>query len=144
MKRIFTLLVFAASISLAFSCNSSATQSQAEDNEIQEGLISKNVSALEFQQLINDNNEAIILDVRAPNELEQGVIGKVKHIDFYNDNFKEELGKLDRSKPVLIYCHSGGRSAIAMSHLHELGFSEVYNLQGGITEWSEAGLEIVK
>jgi len=144
MKRIFTLLVFAASISLAFSCNSSATQSQAEDNEIQEGLISKNVSAQEFQKLIKEKKDAILLDVRTPNELAQGVIGKVKHIDFYDVNFKEELGKLDRTKPVLIYCRSGRRSAITMSHLRELGFSQVYNLQGGIIEWSEAGLEIVK
>ena len=143
MKKYLIIIVLAISVSVAFSCNTS-TQAQAEDTGLQEALITKNVSAAEFQALIKSKTNAIILDVRTPNELAQGTIKNAQKIDFYDENFKTELDKLDKSKPVLIYCRSGRRSGIAMSTMRELGFSEVYNLQGGIIEWSNAGLEIVK
>jgi phage shock protein E len=143
MKKYLIIIVLAISVSVAFSCNSS-TQAKAEDTELQESLITKNVSAAEFQTLIKSKTNAIILDVRTPNEVAQGIIKNAKKIDFYDKNFKAELDKLDKSKPVLIYCRSGRRSGIAMSTMRELGFSEVYNLQGGIIEWSNAGREIVK
>ena len=144
MKKYIILLVLAASVSVAFSCNSTTTQAQAESTELQEAIITKNVSAKDFQQLIQDNSNAILLDVRTPNEVAQGIIKNADIIDFYDPEFKTKLDKLDKSKPVLIYCHSGRRSGIAMSTLRELGFSEIYNLQGGILEWSEAGLAIEK
>ena len=143
MKKYLIIIVLAISVSVAFSCNTS-TQAKAEDTELQEALITKNVSAAEFQTLIMSKTNAIILDVRKPNEVAQGIIKNAKKIDFYDKNFKAELNKLDKSKPVLIYCRSGRRSGIAMSTMRELGFSEVYNLQGGIIEWSNAGREIVK
>ena len=143
MKKYFIVILLAISVSVAFSCNSS-TQAKAENTELQETLITKNVSAAEFQGLIKSKTNAIILDVRTPKEIAQGTIKNAQKIDFYNENFKAELDKLDKSKPVLIYCRSGRRSGIAMSTMRELGFSEVYNLQGGIIEWSEAGLEIEK
>ena len=144
MKKYIILLVLAVSVSVAFSCNSTTTQAQAESTELQEAIITKNVSAKDFQQLIQDNSNAILLDVRTPNEVAQGIIKNADIIDFYDPEFKTKLDKLDKSKPVLIYCHSGRRSGIAMSTLRELGFSEIYNLQGGILEWSEAGLAIEK
>jgi rhodanese-related sulfurtransferase len=137
------ILVFAVNVSVAFSCNSSNSRAQAESVE-QEAIITKNVSVAEFNELIKGRADAIILDVRTPNEVAQGIIKNANTIDFYNKNFKTEVDKLDKSKPVLIYCRSGRRSGIAMSTLRELGFSEVYNLQGGIIEWGQAGLEIVK
>lgn len=144
MKKYTILLVLALSVSVAFSCDSTTTQVQAEASELQEATITKNVSAKDFQQLIKANSNAIILDVRTPNEVAQGIIKNAEKIDFYDPEFKAKLGKLDKSKPVLIYCRSGRRSGIAMSTLRELGFGEVYNLQGGIIEWSAAGMEIVK
>jgi rhodanese-related sulfurtransferase len=143
MKKYLIIIVLAISVSVAFSCNS-GTHAQAQDTELQETLITKNVSAAEFQSLIKSKTNAIILDVRTPNEVAQGSIKNAQKIDFYDKNFKAELDKLDKSKPVLIYCRSGRRSGIAMSTMRELGFSEVYNLQGGIIEWSEAGMTIVK
>ena len=144
MKKYLILIVLAISVSVAFSCNSTSTNAEAESAELQEALITKNVSATDFQALINSKTNAIILDVRTPKEVAQGIIKNAEKIDFYDENFKAELDKLDKSKPVLIYCRSGRRSGIAMSTMRELGFSEVYNLQGGIIEWSEAGLEIEK
>ena len=146
MKKYIVLLVFAVSVLVAYSCNSSTTQAHAESEstELQEAIITKNVSAKDFQKLIQDKSNAILLDVRTPNEVAQGIIKDAEKIDFYDPNFKAELDKLDKSKVVLIYCRSGRRSGITMSTLRELGFGEVYNLQGGIIEWSAAGMEIVK
>ena len=144
MKKYLIVLVFAVSVSVAFSCNSSSSQAQAESVELQEGIITKNVSAAEFKGLIDDRADAVLLDVRTSNEVAQGVIKNAVHIDFYDGNFKTELDRLDKSKPVLIYCRSGRRSGIAMSKMRELGFSEIYNLQGGIIEWANAGQELAK
>lgn len=141
MKKHLIIILLAISVSVAFSCNSSS-QAQAESTELQEALITKNVSAAEFQTLIKSKTNAIILDVRTPKEVTQGIIKHAEKIDFYDENFKEELDKLDKTRPVLIYCRSGRRSGIAMATMRELGFSEVYNLQGGIIEWSEAGMKI--
>ena len=144
MKKYLIVLVLAISVSVAFSCNSTSTQAQAESTELQDAIVTKNVSAEEFQKLITNRTNAIILDVRTPNEVAQGIIKNAVKIDFYDKNFQTELDKLDKSKPVLIYCRSGRRSGIAMATMRDLGFSEVYNLQGGIIEWSEAGLDIEK
>ena len=144
MKKYLIVLVFAVSVSVAFSCNSSSSMSQAESVELQEGIIAKNVSAAEFKDLIADRADAILLDVRTPDEVAQGVIRNAANIDFYDGSFIAALDKLDKSKPVLIYCRSGRRSGVAMSKMSELGFTEIYNLQGGIIEWSNAGEEVVK
>ena len=144
MKKYLIVLILAISVSVAFSCNSTSTQAQAESTELQDAIVTKNVSAEEFQKLITNRTNAIILDVRTPNEVAQGIIKNAIKIDFYDKKFQAELDKLDKSKPVLIYCRSGRRSGIAMASMRDLGFSEVYNLQGGIIEWSEAGLEIEK
>jgi len=144
MKKYLIVLVFAIGVSVAFSCNSSSSQAQAESVELQEGLITKNVSAAEFKGLIAERADAILLDVRTSNEVAQGAIKNAVNVDFYDGSFKAELDKLDKSKPVLIYCRSGRRSGIAMSKMRELGFSEIYNLQGGIIEWANTGQEVVK
>ena len=144
MKKYLIVLVFAVSVSVAFSCNSSSSMSQADSVELQEGIIAKNVSAAEFKDLIADRADAILLDVRTPDEVAQGVIRNAANIDFYDGSFIAALDKLDKSKPVLIYCRSGRRSGVAMSKMSELGFTEIYNLQGGIIEWSNAGEEVVK
>jgi rhodanese-related sulfurtransferase len=144
MKKYLIVLVFAVSVSVTFSCNSSSSQAQAESVALQEGIIAKNVSAAEFKGLIDDRADAVLLDVRTSNEVAQGVIKNAVHIDFYDGSFMKELDKLDKSKPVLIYCRSGRRSAAAMSKMSELGFTEIYNLQGGIIEWANAGEEVVK
>jgi len=144
MKNKLILLVLLVSVSVGLSCNTNTSHAHAESTILQAEIITKNVSAAEFQELINSKTKTIILDVRTFNELAQGVIKDAQHIDFYDKNFKEKLNKLDKSTPVLVYCRSGRRSGIAMSNMRNLGFSEVYNLQGGINEWSAAGLKLEK
>ena len=60
-------------------------------------------------------------------------------IDFYSDNFENELDKLDKNNTYLIYCRTGRRTGLTLSIMEELGFLRVYNMIGGITQWKEKG-----
>ncbi|NQY06297.1 MAG: rhodanese-like domain-containing protein [Flavobacteriaceae bacterium] len=76
-----------------------------------------------------------LIDVRTPEEFESGYVKNAVNMNFYDDDFSENLDKLDKTKPVCVYCKKGGRSAKAAKQLHEKGFEEVYDLDGGITNW---------
>jgi len=109
---------------------------------VQEASIAKNVPVKAFDNLIKTKKNAILLDVRTPKEVAAGHLANSIAIDFYAPDFKEKIAKLDKSKPVLVYCHSGHRSGITMATMKELGFTEVYNLEPGIIGWKAAGLPI--
>lgn len=88
------------------------------------------------------NQDFVILDVRTPEEYRAGHIPGAVNLDFYTDTFREELNKLDKNKKYLIYCRSGRRSGIVLGIAKELGFTEAYNMLGGIIQWEEEGLPI--
>jgi rhodanese-related sulfurtransferase len=76
------------------------------------------------------------LDVRTPEEVEDGVIGDAIHHDIYNPQaFMEALQGLDKSRNYYVYCRSGNRSGQACAIMSSLGFTNAYNLTGGILEW---------
>ncbi len=97
----------------------------------------EDLSVEEAKAWISQTENEIILDVRTEAETRFGMIEGAVHIDYKGDNFREELNKLDKNKPVLVYCAAGGRSSKTASILKELGFKEVHNLLGGYTAWSE-------
>ena len=96
------------------------------------------------QELSQVQDEIVLIDVRTPQEYEQGHLENSININIAGDSFKEEVEKLDKSQPVYVYCKVGGRSARAASTLKEMGFEEVYDLEGGIRNWESSGMEIVK
>jgi len=96
--------------------------------------IAKDVDADEFKTLF-ESGSGTLLDVRTLGEVEAGAIEGSVNIDFNGANFKDELAKLDKSKPVYVYCAAGGRSGQAMGIMKDMGFSEVYNLVGGYGNW---------
>ena len=86
-------------------------------------------------ELENDNN-AVILDVRTLAEVEQGVIPNAIHIDIYRgQGFVDDLDKLDKTKNYYVYCRSGNRSRQACYIMNKMGFENAYNLMGGIMQW---------
>ena len=87
----------------------------------------------EFQYLINQDVQ--LIDVRTPNEFFNGTIGKARNINFNSPVFKEQVLKLDINKPVVVFCHAGGRSAKASLTLDSLGFKQIYDLKGGYSSW---------
>lgn len=92
------------------------------------------VQVAEFEKLANTGT-GIVLDVRTPKEYAEGHVKGSVNINYFDKDFKDQVGKLDSSKPVYVYCHSGGRSSKAMSIMKGEGFTTIYNLTGGYSAW---------
>ena len=85
-----------------------------------------------------EDDDTVILDVRTPQEHEQEVIPNSVLLNIQeSESFIEEVQKLDRDKKYMVYCHAGGRSAVACKLMQQFGFTDVHNLDGGITEWKD-------
>ena len=96
----------------------------------------KDLTQEEWQEKLNNDKNAVILDVRTEEEVEEGYIPNSKNIDIYKgQGFINEVEKLDKSKNYYIYCRSGKRSSQACTLLDQMGFNETYNLVGGFSEW---------
>lgn len=129
------MMVIAIVCSMSFSMKVSAGRNSLPSMIIlQNTPIFKVVSSKEFKTLMSKKG-AQLIDVRTPKEYNDGHIGAAKNIDFYGSTFKSQMEKLDRNKPVLLYCHSGGRSGQALTMLKSIGFKEVYDLKGGWSSW---------
>ena len=139
-KTLQTITIFSGFIFL-MSCGNSkkvvndSVETRTEEVEsTSQTTIYKNVTAPEFKQLI-ESDRGVLLDVRTPEEFSQGHMDGAININYYNSNFKEEVNQIDKSQPIYVYCRSGARSSKAMLILKDLGFNEVYNLQGGYMSW---------
>ena len=102
----------------------------------------ESIAAVNFAEKIKTTPQAAIIDVRSPEEFAGQHIDNAINIDWNGDNFDGKIGKYDKSKPIFIYCMSGGRSKKAAEKLSELGFTKIYELQGGIMKWNAAGLSV--
>ena len=79
-----------------------------------------------------------LVDVRTPDEYNAGKIDDAINIDYFNqETFKKEFEKLDKNKPIYVYCKSGHRSHESAVLLEEMGFKEIYDLEGGYMAWTE-------
>jgi phage shock protein E len=99
----------------------------------------QNIDAKTFKELTEKTSDKIILDVRTDGEVAQGGIDGAIQIDYNGANFEQELDKLDKNKPVFVYCAVGGRSGSASQVLAHKGFKQIYNLDGGISAWRSLG-----
>ena len=109
--------------------------------------IIEDVNLEEAYALIVDNlsnPDFVIIDVRTPEEYASGHIEDAINMDFYAEDFDDQLDKLDRDKTYLIYCRSGSRSGKALDKMEALGFQEVYNMLGGIVNWERTNLPTVQ
>jgi rhodanese-related sulfurtransferase len=103
-----------------------------------------NLDVTQVSQMIADNEDIVLIDVRTPEEFMQGHLDGAKLINFYDANFQEEVKKLDTAKKYVVYCRSGGRSAKSVNAMKKLGFTEVYNMSGGVLAWQGAQQKLVK
>ena len=93
------------------------------------------INANKFNTGINSANINLI-DVRTYDEFALGHIPNSINIDFNNfDEFKENIDLIDKNKATYIYCLSGGRSSKAYAYLSKKGFTNLYELDGGIMSW---------
>ncbi|MGY0393116.1 rhodanese-like domain-containing protein [Bizionia sp. KMM 8389] len=100
------------------------------------------VTAEEMQTLLGIDDVQLI-DVRTPEEYAGGFIAEFQNIDFLSPTFESDILKLDKDKPVILYCQSGGRSAKCAQKMAEAGFTKIYDLQGGISKWQHEGHSVV-
>jgi rhodanese-related sulfurtransferase len=93
------------------------------------------VSREQFKQYLESNPTVQLVDVRTASEYSSGKIGNAINYDFYGNEFKQQLEKLDKTSPVLIYCASGGRSGQTLEMMKTMGFTTVLELEGGYKGW---------
>lgn len=122
--QIYTALIYC----IILSCNG------------QTSINIKRIDAPAFAEKIKTTQSPQILDVRTPEEFESEHIENAKNINWLGDSFIQDAVNLDKTKPVFVYCKSGGRSAKAAAKLQELGFTTIYELDGGFLKWDAAGL----
>ncbi len=118
LNRVLLLIGFIALV----GCNSQQT----------EGI--NTITVNELKSLISKDDIQLI-DVRTPKEFSSGHINKARNINYFADNFKSIAQDLDKDKPVYVYCRSGKRSSKSTIILQELGFTQIFDLQGGYLEW---------
>jgi rhodanese-related sulfurtransferase len=126
MLRNFKLSLFVVLLMSLFSCSYAQ-----KGNEL---------SPKEFDKALKIEKQPQLVDVRTPDEYNELHIEGAENIDWNGDDFDEEVSRLDKTQPVYVYCQSGRRSAKAAKHMRELGFTKVYELQGGILGWEQSGL----
>ena len=101
----------------------------------------KTISAADFNKKLQGSNIQLV-DVRTPEEYAEKHLKDAVNMNFEGDDFIEIASRLDKNKPVLVYCLSGGRSAKAAALISKKGCTEVYDLDGGILAWTSAGLPV--
>lgn len=130
MYRKLTLLIIAAFVQVVVFA--------------QTGSFNEYVRPDEFQQKLKTEKDAVLLDVRTPEEVQQGYLKGSVNIDFKASDFKEKISKLDKNKTYFLYCAAGGRSGKTADMMEEMGFKKIYNLMGGIDAWQEEKLPVEK
>ncbi len=125
-------LAMAATLALAACGGSTATDSKLD-------LASVN----EIQEIVDaPPADLVVLDIRTPEEFASGHLENAINIDYYADDFESKLAELDLAVPYVMYCNSGNRSSNALPVMDSIGFAEVYELDGGIQAWYNAGLAV--
>jgi len=144
-RRYLLSAIFGAVLALSLvGCGGSDDGAAGPDSPGSEESGIRVVSAEEGAAIQADPPEGlVVLDVRTPEEFAEGHLDGAVMIDFYADDFGEQIAELDPSVPYLIYCRSGNRSGQTRAMMEDLGFSEVSDVDGGIQAWSAAGLPVV-
>lgn len=88
-------------------------------------------------RISNDEN-VVVIDVRTPEEMENGVIPGALKINFHDADFEAQIGALDKQKTYVVYCRSGGRAGKTCDKMKKLGFDNLYNY-GGYERWLKEG-----
>ncbi len=108
------------------------------------GAVAQKISAEELVAAVKKTPDAQVVDVRTPAEYKAGHIQNASNVDVRSAEFNRMISALDKSKPVYLYCLSGGRSSSAASKLRDMGFAQVYEMPGGMMEWRNKNLPEVK
>ena len=137
MKKI---LIFILGVVITFFSSCKESPTQITD-------IKGNIELISPQQVydaIYKDRSIQLVDVRTPEEFKGNHLKGAQNICVTSDDFKEKVKVLDKNKPVYVYCYKGGRSAEAALQLKKMGFTKIYDMDGGILLWEEQRLEFKK
>jgi thioredoxin len=98
----------------------------------------------EFNDKLKQMPNAQLIDVRTPGEYADGHLTNALNFDWNGATFETQIKKLDKQKPVFVYCLSGGRSGSAAANMRNAGFKTVYEMNGGMMKWRAAALPETK
>ena len=147
MQRVILIMciILAAGLSGCSDSSQKSKSAQTSQNAIGQPIAVqagsfRSVSPQEAQQLIKTRKDLILLDCRTPEELSSGSIEGFKLVSFWA--IMQNKIDLPKDKPILLVCAVGGRSYAAGRVLSSHGYKEVYNLNGGIAAWKNAGLPL--
>ena len=120
-------------------CGGETSSPVLETAEVVQAIAQVQLLDPQSAQSFIDENNPVVIDVRTQEEFDAGYIAGATLIDISSPGFTDAISALDRSATYLVYCRSGNRSATATSAMIDLGFTKVYELDGGIVAWSAAG-----
>ena len=102
----------------------------------------KTVSPKEFLQHLKEDKSVVLIDVRTPEEVERNHLAGAINVDYNSSDFKKKMAELDKTKTYMVYCGSGIRSGKSVNVMKDLGFKNIFNLDGGIKAWKAEGFPI--
>ena len=109
------------------------------DNMVNKGLLLSPANAI---RLLNNNDDAIVLDIRTAGEFNKGHLKGAKNMPLSDFAKSVDSVSTDKQTPVLVYCNSGNTATRAIKLLKNAGFEKVNNLEGGILAWKEANMPL--
>ncbi len=136
-----TLFLFC--LLLISACSTNTTESSSDNNAAATTSTTgkkaavQNINVEQFDEM-DGQFGVFVLDVRTPNEINEGKIRGAIDLDISDPAFSSHLSKMDKNKSYVVYCKSGGRSATATNMMVEMGFQKVYNLEGGYKAWKNS------
>lgn len=129
MKKISILLL---SIPLVFlvACSSSVQTNAPK-------ALDGKISIADFKAKMAEIPNAQLVDVRTPEEFNNGTLDGAINMNFRSADLEKQLNTLDKNQPIFIFCQSGGRSGKCYKKMKDMGFSKVYDMEGGYGAWSK-------
>lgn len=136
MKKISLAIIIGSFLLVGCAQNSGTHETiTVINNQKEDSKRIERVSKTTFSAFLAEHENVQLIDVRTPQEFEQGNIKSATNINFNASDFEERINTLDKKAPVLIYCQSGGRSSRALKVFEANGFTTVLELEGGYSNW---------
>jgi len=141
-KRLFALIA-ACSLIMVLAVGTAMAAGMTAKEMVQDARTRVNsIDINKAQELLMDKEGLVVLDVREPSEFKAGHLPMA--INLARGLLEFKIGKkiTDKNTPILAYCRTGGRSSLAADTLMKMGYTEVYNMNGGFNAWKKAGFPV--
>lgn len=142
----YQLLVMVVVFLLITACHKEAAGNESGSSAGEESSVAliEDISVSRAHELIMNETNLIILDIRTPGEFAAGHLAGATNIDYYDSNFANALGTLDTKQAILVYCRAGTRSRNSLSSIENAGFMSIWHIEAGYSAWEAAGLPVEK